>query len=255
MDGYLLKNLTKAKEVVKKNWDMIFVVDGYEGSGKTVLAQQCAVTVDPTFDIDRLVFNPDDFKDAINDAKQYQAVIYDEAYGGLSSKSAMSLVNKSIVQMLTVIRSRNLFVFIVLPTFFDLDKYVALWRSRALLHVYTGDDFERGFFRFYNIDRKKDMYVKGKKFYTYNFRGSNFHGRFTNHWVVNEKHYEKKKNETSLKIADEQEHINTKIMNIRSEITRRLIDFFPTLKNKEVSKIIGVERHCISKYKVMEDGR
>ena len=43
MDGFLKRNLDEAKRVIKKDWDMVFVIDGYEGSGKSVLAQHCAI--------------------------------------------------------------------------------------------------------------------------------------------------------------------------------------------------------------------
>jgi len=119
MDGYLKQNLEIAKKVVKKDWDMVFGVDGPEGSGKSVITQQMAKFVDPTLTVERIVFNADDFKEVVNKASKYQAIILDEAYQGLSSRGAMGSINKALVQMLTVIREKNLFIFIVLPSFFD----------------------------------------------------------------------------------------------------------------------------------------
>lgn len=193
MDGYLEKNLSAAKKVISKDWDMVFVVDGYEGCGKSVLTQQVAKFCDPTINIDRIVFTPEEFKAAINKANKYEAIIFDEAYGGMSSRSAMSEVNKSLMSMLAEIRQKNLFVFLVLPCFFELDKYAAIWRSRALIHVYTGKEFQRGLFSFYGNDRKKALYMYGKKFYSYNHTKPNFHGKFPKGYVVNEEEYRKKK--------------------------------------------------------------
>ena len=204
MDGYHKTNLDVAKAVVKKDWDMIFIYDGNEGSGKSVKAMQDAFYCDNTLNLKRIVFNDEDFKKEVLNAEKYQSIVYDEAYGGLGSRAAMSNVNKAIVQMLTVIRERNLFIFIVLPTFFDLDKYVAIWRSRALIHIYTHDKFQRGFFKFYNSDRKKIMYVAGKKFYDYNKGKPNFIGRFGKQYVVDENEYRTKKRETSLTLGNEE---------------------------------------------------
>ncbi len=201
LDGYLKSNLDLAMKVIKKDWDMVFTVDGYEGSGKSVIAQQCAKYLDPTLTIERIAFNSKEFKQAINKADKYQAVVYDEAYGGLASRQAMSAVNKALVSMLAQIRQKNLYVFIVLPCFFELDKYVAVWRSRALIHVYTGADFERGFFSFFNQGRKKDLYMYGKKFYEYKTK-PNFRGRFSKGYAVDEKAYRKKKLD-SLSDSDE----------------------------------------------------
>lgn len=195
MDGYLRGNLTEIKKVIKKDWDMVFIVDGREGSGKSVIAQQCAKFVDESFNINRIAFNPEEFMKCINDANKYEAVIYDEAMGGLSSRSAISDVNKALVSMLSEIRQKNLYVFIVLPCFFELDKYAAIWRSCGLIHVYTGENFERGRFTFYNYERKKDLYVLGKKFYKYSRPPPNFRGSFTSGYAVDEVEYRKKKAE------------------------------------------------------------
>ena len=158
MDGTLVKILDKAKKIVKKDWDMVFVVDGKEGAGKSVFAQQVAYYLDPTLNLTRVVFSPFEFQDAVYKAKKFQAIVYDEAYGGLSSKGTMSKVNKMLVKMFTEIRSRNLFIFIVLPSIFLLDKTPAIWRSRVLFRVYDRK-FQRGFFEFYNSDRKKELYL------------------------------------------------------------------------------------------------
>jgi len=198
MDGYLQGNLDVAAKVIRKDWDMLFVVDGSEGSGKSVLAMQMAYYCDPTLDLKRVVFTPKGFREAIVNAEPYQAVVYDEAYTGLSSRATMSLINRTLIGMLAEIRQKNLFVWIVMPCFFDLDKYAALWRSRALMHVYTGNNFERGYFSFFNSDKKKALYMLGKKFYSYSKPSANFIGRFTNHFVVDEKAYRLKKKNSLL---------------------------------------------------------
>lgn len=189
MDGYLKSNYDIAKKVIQADWDFVFLIDGTEGGGKSVIAQQGATYCDPTFNISRIAFTPEEFQAKIKAAGKYQAVIYDEAYTGLSSRGVMSDINKVLVSMLAEIRQKNLFVFVVMPTFFDLDKYVALWRSRALIHVYTGEEFQRGYFAFYNVDRKKELYILGKKFYSYKQPRYNFNGRFTNYYTVDEKAY------------------------------------------------------------------
>lgn len=243
MDGYLQQNLDIAKKVIQKDWDMLFVVDGYEGSGKSVFAQQMGYFCDPTLTVDRIVFNPTDFKDAVNKADKYQAIIYDEAYGGLSSKTVMGKINHSIVQMLTVIRKKNLFIFIVLPTIFDLGKYVALWRSRALIHVYTGDNFERGYFEFYNIDRKKELYVQGKKLYDYKNVRPNFRGRFTNKYMVDKNAYEKKKDTTSIDL-DVEEKVS------KNESLYRVIHYMyfdAKLTQPKIAEYTGFSQRWISK--------
>lgn len=196
MDGYMKNALDTAKKEIKKDWDMIFLYDGNEGSGKSAKALQDAFYCDPTLDITRVVFTPNEFRKAIMEADKFQAVVYDEAYTGLSSRATMSLINRTLIKMLAEIRQKNLFIFVVMPTFFDLDKYVALWRSRALVHVYCRNGFERGYFSFYNSDKKKNLYILGKKFYSYSKVKPNFIGRFTKGYILDEEEYRKKKKES-----------------------------------------------------------
>lgn len=202
MDGYLRHALDIAKKEIKNDWDFLFVYDGMEGVGKSVKCMQDAFYCDPTLTLDRYAFTPSKFKRAISSAPKYAAVVYDEAHSGLNSRAAMTMINRSLVSMLTEIRQKNLFVFVVLPTFFDLDKYVALWRSRALVHVYSKENFDRGFFAFYNVDRKKELYLKGKKLYQYGVCKPNFVGRFTKHYPLDAEEYKKLKYQATVGRGD-----------------------------------------------------
>jgi hypothetical protein len=92
-----------------------------------------------------------------------------------------------------------------MPSFFDLDRYIALWRSRALIHCFKTDDWERGRFAFYDVDRKKDMYLEGKKMYSYKFPSPNFHGKFVNHYCVDAADYKQRK----LKALTDKESVKT----------------------------------------------
>jgi len=232
-------NLDKAKQVLKEDWDMIFCYDGYEGSGKSTKAIQDAFYCDPTLTLERITFTPDDFKKQIIKAQQYQAVVYDEAYTGLSSRSAMSRVNKTLVQMLAEIRQKNLFVFVVMPTFFDLDKYVALWRTRALVHVYSPGNFERGYFAFYNIDKKKDLYINGKKYYSYSKPKPNFIGRFTKYFPLDKTEYRRKKKQ-SLTDREEQNIEDDRLEELKELMFNRLQELDEPLTHRIKIKILRI---------------
>ena len=187
-----MDNFKNAKEMVHNDWDMVCLYDGAVGVGKSVLAMQHAYYFDPTFNLSRVCFTAEEFKNAVNKAEKYQAVLYDEAYTGMSSRDTMKSVNKQLEKRITEIRQKNLYLFIVMPTFFDLAKQMAIWRARYLIHVYTTKR-KRGFFRFYNEEKKKLLYILGQKYYSYNKPKPNFSGRFTNHYVVSELKYRNKK--------------------------------------------------------------
>jgi hypothetical protein len=193
MDENLNNNLVLAKNVIKKDFDMISFCDGDEGSGKSTIVLQMAYFCDPTLDLSRVCFNADEFKAVVLKAKKFQAVIYDEAYTGLSARATMSRVNRALIEMLAEIRQRNLFIFVVAPTFMDADRYIALWRTRFLVHCYTSDNFDRGFFVFYNKDKKKYLYLHGKKLYQYQGHKYDFAGKFTKFMPIDEVAYREKK--------------------------------------------------------------
>lgn len=239
MDGYLQANLATAARVLRKDWDMIFLVDGGERAGKSVLAQQCAKVLDPSLNIARICFTPQEFKKAVLEADSYTAIIYDEAYTGLNSRAAMSLINRTLVGLLTEIGQRNLIIFVVMPTFFDLDKYVALWRSRALIHIYTGDDFERGYFAFFNADAKKKLYIDGKKYYDYKSIRPNFYGRFTNGYTVDEDAYRRKKRESLTGRAQAQED-EAKRKEVDAALLERVLAIGDKVPHKVKMEMLGM---------------
>lgn len=179
--------------VIKKDFDGVLVVDGGEGFGKSVLAQQIAKYFDHDLNMDRIVFDAEEFVKAVQNAKPYQCIVFDEAYGGLAGRETMTKVNRIIVKMLAEVRQKNLFLIFVCPSFFDLDRYVALWRSRCLVNVYLGKGLQRGFLSFYNVTKKKQLYLVGKKTYSYKLVKPNFRGRFAKGYVVDEEEYRAKK--------------------------------------------------------------
>ena len=186
--------------LMKKDKDCFLCIDGKEGSGKSTLALQIGKYVDPTLDLSRVVFDAESFRQAIYKAKKGQCVIFDEAFTGLSSRAALSGVNKALVSLMMQMRQKNLFVIMVLPTFFMLDKYAALFRAKALIHVYENKGV-RGYFRLYNSKLKKILYLKGKKDYSYSHKyvRTMFKGRFYGKFALGsdelEKKYRKKKME------------------------------------------------------------
>lgn len=191
MENYLVHILNQAKKMLRDDWDMVFLVDGMEGSGKSVLAQQVAAYVDEKFSMDDVVFRHDKFTNWVLKAEKYRACVFDEARAGLAARNAMTNVNKALTDMLAEIRQKNLFIIVVLPSIFDLDRNVALWRSRVLLHTRTYNG-KRGFYNYYGRVTKNKLYIKGKKDYSY-FIKPDYRGRFVKFYPLNEQIYREKK--------------------------------------------------------------
>lgn len=161
-------------------------------SGKSTLGLQIARYCDHNFDLSRVCMDPDEFREAIERAEPGSAIVYDEAYTGLASRRALSAVNHIITSQMMTMGQKNLVVIIILPTYYMLDKYVALFRARGLFHVYRKGT-TKGFFMYFNQGRKQQLYLKNQKFMSYKGVRSNFIGRFYKQYCVDEVEYRKKK--------------------------------------------------------------
>lgn len=227
--------------------------------GKSVLALQLAYFCDPTFTLDRVVFKAEDFKKAVLSANKYQAIIFDEAYGGLASRRATSGTNFMLVDMMAEIRQRNLFIFLVLPSFFELDRYAAIHRSRALIHVYHSK-FQRGYFNMYSKKQKMIMYLLGKKIYNYNVvkRPIIKGGRFTNFYPIDEEEYKKKKAASlrSMNSEKEDDGIPIRYKKRTEQFKKALFYFTKRLTEREaedVSLKIGMKRNFLKRFRYTYD--
>lgn len=200
VDNELYNRLgTKIKpKLKKKDFDWVWVVDGSEGSGKSVFSMQLARVVDPSFCLERVCMTPEEFTKAVIKAEQGQAVVFDEGFTGLSSRASLTEINRLMVSLMMEMRQKNLFIIVVMPTIFLLDRYVALFRARGLFHVYMKGG-KRGRWVYFNNKSKKQLYIYGKKLFSYAKPRSNFRGRFSEQYVLNEEAYRKKKAENLAK--------------------------------------------------------
>jgi len=201
IDPIVQPQLEKISGLVrKKDRDWVGVVDGEEGSGKSVLAQQIAKKLDPKFNIDKICFNADQFVKCIKTCAKFSCIILDEGYASANARASLTEVNRSLVALGTEMRQRNLFILIVLPTFFDLDKYFALWRSRCLFHVYFTKEGNRGRYILFPKTAKKLLYLNGRKKYDYRKPRSPYPAcQFRNEYTVDEMEYRYNKSQAFKK--------------------------------------------------------
>ena len=191
--------------VINQDIDCFVIVDGKEGSGKSVHALQVAhfLDVDRNIDLDTQVcFTPEEVKQAINNLPKFKAIVYDEAKRGLNRRRSTENVNIELTELFAECRQNNLFLVVVLPAFHDLDMNIAVFRSRVLINVYYKWDTAnreqpllRGFARFYNEDAKKFIYCNKaiRQQYKHPRHKDSFDYRFPHHYVVDEAAYRARK--------------------------------------------------------------
>lgn len=200
MDGYkkdLLDNFIHA--VKKGNTSVVLIYDGRSGMGKTTMSIQDAMYMYNDLSLENIYYTPEDFLNGLANAKEGSAHIFDEAML-ISNRSSMSVVNKMMIQAMSMIRSKNIFVIFNINSIFDLDKNIALSRADVLFHVYGDNLLDRGnFAAFFKAkgqeDRLKSLYILGKKYYSYSKPKANFYGRFSKEFLLNKEEYEKRKQE------------------------------------------------------------
>jgi len=194
---------TKLKEILdgfkwaihNKKQSAVLITDGRSGMGKTTISFQIGRYMTPDFDLSNVHFTPESFTEALTHTKKGDTIIFDEAML-LSSRAALSQINRMIVIAMSMIRSKNLCIIFNVNSIFDLDRNLALSRADLLLHCYGDSLTDKGkFLAFFKgsdgIDRIKQLYIHGKKYYSYGFPRSNFHSNFPSHFVLDEKEYER----------------------------------------------------------------
>lgn len=199
MDDRLDRDLrTKVyPDLMKNDKDNVFLIDGGEGTGKSkfgdILGAHAGLNMECDYDLDSICLAPEEFRDRIQNCPPRTVVIYDEAHRGMGSRRALSEINNILVDLMMEMRQKNLYVLIIMPTFFLLDKYAALFRAKGLFHVYEKKR-KRGYWCFFNEKNKLRLYVLGKKLLNYNvMKWPRYRGRFFDQWSIDETKYRAKK--------------------------------------------------------------
>lgn len=212
-----------------KKQSAVIVVDGRSGMGKTTLSFQIAKYVTPDFSLGKVYFTPDEFMGGLSVAKKGDTLVFDEAML-ISSRAALSQVNRMIIQAMSMIRSKNLMIIFNVNSIFDLDRNLALSRADLLLHCYGESLTDKGkFLAFFKgadgWDRIKQLYLLGKKFYSYAQPKSNFNTTFSANFVLDEDEYEKIKQENVNKFLSKKVEVSkSKTIKSRDAVIRYLHD-------------------------------
>ena len=247
-DGYLKKNLDDQHTYRINNFDVVGMITGEEGAGKTTIAMQIAYYMDSNFSNDHIVFNAEGFERAINNLPKGSVILWDEADDvGSNWASEMMVVLKKTFKR---IRKNNFVILLVTPTYHDLNKYFAIHRTRFLIDVHS-DFVTRGRFRFFNRAGKRLLYIYGKKEMNMRAAKASFYGTFTDYpkgFPIDFERYEKEKDKAT---EETMEKVVTP-KNLRKDFLLSLVAYFDREKipytQKDLGDIIGVDRSTISKY-------
>lgn len=251
VDGYLNKLLDGFRNAIEKHdTSVVICIDGRSGMGKSTLANQIGIVLDPNYNINKIFYNPKDFLEGLANAKKGDFLLFDEAML-ISSRSALSEVNKMVILAMSMIRSKNVYICFAINSIFDLDKNLAISRADLLLHVYGSSLIDRGrfasFFRAVDgQDRLKMLYLLGKKYYDYRKPKANFVGSFTKAFIVDIVEYEKRKQKGVNEFLKGTTQRHTNAMITRNQLIRYII-------NNKIMTLDELSEYCdISKRNIYD---
>lgn len=255
VDETLYQVLSEAHIRNSKDFDTIFLINGQEGAGKTEFAKYCGILLNQNITLDNVVFNGEQFLSAVNDADDFSVIIYDEA-DDLSNHWAdklLQLLKKSMKR----IRKKNLYIFLVTPTMFDLNKYFVLHRTLAVFEIVLGRGFKRGYWKLWNRRDKRLLYINGKRYNDMSAWKPTASGRFQKvpEWFdgFSLDDYESKKDEALSEVTPEAKRKVSILRHQRIgrlDIINRLQDFFKRegLTRKEQSEAVKISKRDYYKY-------
>ena len=215
------------------------------GTGKSVFVQQVAEAyleavreyhgIDNSLTMKNIVFSPKDLIERSFKIPKYSTIILDE----WEDSHYWSELGMSLRQFFRKCRQLNLFMLIIIPNFFQLPLAYAVSRSVFFIDVKFAGEFERGYFRFFSFNKKKDLYLRGKKTQNYGIVKPDFWGRFSDGYVIPEKEYRRVKYLDMLKFESKDSKPPTE-KEIKVKLFKQIYQNLEKISIKDLSRGFGI---------------
>lgn len=258
--------------VMNKTTSAVFIVDGRSGLGKTTLSMQLGCYINnkvkeiykkkgkekecPKFTLDNVCWTPETFIDILKDKdkklKKGDIVILDESMI-ISSRTSMSEINKAVIIMMSLIRSKQLFIIFCANSFFDLDKNLSIHRADLLINLYPkgGRFADRGAYQVIpsNKGQMKNLYIIGKKYYDYSKARAAFNDTFSAWFPFDENEYEKRKQESISEYfdSDKKGRADNATVKSRDLLIAYILKKFPSMTQNDISRIADISVRTITR--------
>jgi len=215
--GNIWSNAEIMSAKIKAKHQNVILISGRTGTGKSEFAVQVAKYLDRNFTIENIFWDTEKLiKVAANKENIFPpgtAFIFDEAREGTQSLNAMSETNRRMGLFLDTIRSRGYHIFLLQPSYFMFQKSIAIYAADILFHIekkgnpdffsalkkgMIGEDnpeepFDRGMGRIYDINQKKNLYIKGKRMEDMDASSSSWFSFSRSHNIIDWNEYDKRK--------------------------------------------------------------
>lgn len=270
LDDKLLKKINLMNDrCVQRNpkRDAVLLVEGAEGEGKTSLSIAIAYYISSIsnreFSHKNIFFDVAKMIKFLQDTDG-QIAIWDEPALQALSGDALSKVVKNLKRMLMMCRNKRHFIIINMTYFTEFGGYIVWQRPLGMIHVYSRNESEAGRFVYIRKKYLERLWLdwKSKKQRNYKKWGSKVcRGTFPDvmnpdyeNNVLEEfnfKAYEKNKNDAISSIGTETKKVT------EQDVKKKLIDEMilrnessgRKLTQRQISALIGVEEHTITRHK------
>ena len=252
LDGKLKKKLDSIIKLRKKGWDSIFIIDGDRRGGKSTVAKTCGYYLDPNISIKNFVSGLNDALDVIESLPDESVVIFDESSLMFSSKDHANKQQRQLLKVIDVIGVKKMTMILVMPSFFELTKPLAIFYSRFLLHVYTDRQLNRGRIAYFGTKNKKILYDIGKKNYnSYSRPSADWIGRFVNYIPDYEDDYnalKKKSRDETFKKKTDKSYSKEEYRDLVKGILKNNVGIEKPIKNSMLSTLFNIPDRTIRAY-------
>jgi hypothetical protein len=189
--------LDDAKERNRNNFHFLGLISGTSGSGKSTLGfSSIAMYLDPKFTQENIVFCAKDLIKRATQVDDFSCLILDESQLDLSNRVTGSTEFLRLLNFLSQVRQRNLYILLIAPSFFDLSKTICLDMSSLLFYTYVGKGFKRGNYLLFDKGDKLQLWLHGKTSMNYGAVGATHKGTYSlNKDFIDEKEYLRRKRE------------------------------------------------------------
>lgn len=256
LDDFLKQKLDTLKHIVfKKDWDGVILIDGLERVGKSTLGITIAYYLsDGNFSVKNICADNNEVIQKIESLSDKSVLLVDEGSLVFNSRDAMQKEQKKLIKILNVVGQKNLIIIVILPSIFDLNKSIAIRRSKFLLHCYADKQLTRGRFAYFGEVAKRKLFTVGKKnfdSYIYPKRSQNELGRFTDFNPLGQEYLDTKKRSllSALHEGNSKPQVTYK-MEVMKEVIDNIEAYkFPFKFRHEMKcAMLGISRATYSKY-------
>ena len=199
--------LFNIKKGIEKMFDMVMVIAGDTGTGKSHFGMQLMESwqkvIGKDFDpklIECINVDKEKWLKQFKQLGRLDGNLFDEGAAGLGSKQTLEKFGKTLEMLFQVIRYKGYFTIIIVPNFFRLNKFFREDRLRGMFYIH-----KRGHYKYYSRTRVVTLCQKNSRLYVKNMGlvPPLFTGKFPEYKGPLLKAYEDMKDEGVNKILDE----------------------------------------------------